>query len=79
MTTAVIRQKLYDYIRVADDRKVKAIYTMLEGEVEEAFDFWNDKAFVDELSKRSDDYKQGTIKGVAWEEVKIQLLTSTKK
>lgn len=79
MTTATIRQKLYNYIRVADDRKVKAIYIMLEDEVEEAFDFWNDKAFLDELNKRSDDYKQGTIKGVAWEEVKMELLTSTKK
>ncbi|MDI9366249.1 MAG: hypothetical protein QM541_14930 [Flavobacterium sp.] len=79
MTTAIIRQKLYDYIRVANDKKVKAIYTMLEAEVEENFDHWNDKAFVDELTKRSEDYQQGKIKGTAWEEVKMELLTSTKK
>jgi len=29
MTIAAIRHKLYDYIRVAEDKKVKAIYTML--------------------------------------------------
>jgi hypothetical protein len=33
MTIAVIREKLYDYIRVADDKKVKAIYMMLEDDI----------------------------------------------
>lgn len=79
MTTATIRQKLYDYIRVANDKKVKAIYTMLETEVEENYDHWNDKAFVDELTKRSEDYHQGKIKGITWEEVKSNLSTSSKK
>lgn len=79
MTTTTIRQKLYDYIRVANDKKVKAIYTMLEAEVEENYDHWNDKAFVDELNKRSEDYQQGKIKGIAWEEVKSKLSTSSKK
>ncbi len=33
MTTSAIREKLYDYIRVADDKKIKAIYMMLEDEI----------------------------------------------
>lgn len=57
MTAAAIRHKLYDYIRVAEDKKVKAIYTMLAGEIEEDFDYWNDKNFVAELEKRSADLK----------------------
>lgn len=36
MTASNIRHRLYDYIRVAEDKKVKAIYTMLEDEIEEA-------------------------------------------
>ena len=32
MNTSTIKQKLYEYIRVADDKKVKAIYTLIEGE-----------------------------------------------
>ena len=42
MTTANIRHKLYDYIRMAEDKKVKALYTMLEEEIGEADDHWND-------------------------------------
>jgi len=35
MSTAAIRERLYDYIRVADDKKVRAIYTMLEDTIVE--------------------------------------------
>ena len=30
MTTAAIRNKLYDYIRVAEEKKLHAIYNLLE-------------------------------------------------
>jgi hypothetical protein len=78
MTTNAIRQKLYDYIRVAEDKKVKAIYTMLEGEIEEIYEWWNDKAFMAVLDKRSAEYKSGKIKGVSWEEAKRQIIGSSK-
>jgi len=79
MTTAAIRHKLYDYIRVAEDKKVKAIYTMLAGEIEEDYDYWNDKNFVAELEKRSADLKSGTTEGVSWEEAKATILDSVKR
>jgi putative addiction module component (TIGR02574 family) len=79
MTTTAIREKLYDYIRVAEDRKVKAIYTMLEQEIEEVYDYWNDKDFIAELDKRSDDYKKGKTKGVPWEEAKARILNSSNR
>jgi hypothetical protein len=78
MTSTAIRQKLYDYIRVAEDKKIKAIYTMLENEIEESFDYWNDKDFVKEIEKRSEDYKTGKIKGMAWEDAKRQILNPKK-
>lgn len=49
MTTAAIRHKLYDYIYVAEDEKVKAIYTILTMEIKGDYDYWNDKNFVAEL------------------------------
>lgn len=79
MTISAIRHKLYDYIRVARDRKVKAIYTMLAEEIEEGYDYWNDKAFVAELDKRSSDFKSGKIKGVSWKEAKAQISGAAKQ
>jgi hypothetical protein len=35
MTTPTIRQKLISYLAGADDSKVKAIYTLLEREIQE--------------------------------------------
>jgi putative addiction module component (TIGR02574 family) len=78
MTTTLIRQKLYDYIRVADTKKVKAIYTMLEENIEETFNHWNDEKFVAELQSRSNDYKTGKVKGIAWENAKKQILSTNK-
>jgi hypothetical protein len=79
MTTAAIRNKLYDYIRVAEDKKIKAIYTMLEGDIEQAYDYWGGKDFVAELNKRSADFKSGKVKGISWEEAKAQITGSVKK
>lgn len=82
MTTTAIRQKLYDYIRGAEDRKIKAIYTMLEEEIEEPHDHWNNKTFVAELERRSAEVKTGKSKTVSWGEAKAQILaakTSKKK
>lgn len=71
MTTSIIRQKLYDYIRDAEDSKVKDIYTMLIDDAEgEDYDRWNDEEFVAEMVKRSEDLKSGKVKGVSWDEVK---------
>ncbi|MFI5124059.1 MAG: hypothetical protein ACHQDF_01965 [Chitinophagales bacterium] len=78
MTATNIRHKLYDYIRVAEDKKVKAIYTMLEEEIEEVYDYWNDKDFIAELEKRSSDFKSGKVKGVKWEDAKALILSSQK-
>lgn len=77
MTTAAIRQKLYEYIRVADEKKVKAIFTMVENDLGE-YDWTKDKAFLAELDRRSSEYKSGKVKGIPWEEAKQRILASGK-
>lgn len=71
MRTSEIRQKLFEYIRVADDKKVKAIYTMIESEIQEDEDIWTDE-FLNELNKRTAELESGKVKGHSWEEVKAR-------
>jgi hypothetical protein len=76
MTATNIRHKLYDYIRIAEDKKVRAIYTMLEEEIEEVYDYWNDKNFTAELERRSAGFKSGKVKGIKWADAKSRILSS---
>ena len=76
MDTSTIRQKLYEDIRVADDKKVKALYTIIESDLNELYEWWNDKDLMAELDQRSADLKSGKDMGQSWEGVKNQLLKS---
>ncbi len=78
MNTATIRKKLYEYIRVADDRKVKAIYTIIENDVIEPYEWWNDKELLAELDYRSEQIKNGIDKGQLWEDAKKEILSHRK-
>lgn len=70
MTTAAIRQKLSDYMmNIADDKKVKAIYAMVEEEINTAENDW-DEYFIKELKNRSKRIVGGTGKAYTWEETK---------
>ncbi len=69
MTTKAIREKLVKYLQVADDKKVKAIYTMVEDEINTSDNDW-DESFVAELYERSKSFADGTAKTFTWEETK---------
>jgi hypothetical protein len=58
MSTIAIRQKLHNYLEVADDKKVKAIYTMIEADIEKLAVEYTD-AFKKELDQRYAYYKSG--------------------
>jgi len=42
MDTLTIRRELHEYIETADDKEIEAIYTILKGEVDEPYEWWND-------------------------------------
>lgn len=73
MNTSAIRKKLYDYIKVAEDKKVKALYTIIESDINEMDSWHKDEQLLAELEKRSSDLKLGIDKGVSWEEIKKSL------
>ncbi len=80
MTTLAIRHKLYDYIRVADNKKLQAIYNLLEQEIEETNEWWKDKKFIAELDERYGSLESGKDKGVTKEQLteSINLLRKKK-
>jgi hypothetical protein len=66
---AAVREKLYDYIRVADDKKIKAIYMMLEDEMTAEVEWWKDIAFAEALGKSYTAWEKGEEKGYTPDEV----------
>jgi len=62
MSATEIRHWLYEYIRFADEKKVKAIYTIVEDEIKEKHEVWN-AAFTKEMQRRSKDMESGKVKG----------------
>ena len=56
MPTTNIRQKLHNFIDTIEDKKVKAIYTLFEDEIEQ--EEYTDE-FKAELDKRFEYYKNG--------------------
>jgi hypothetical protein len=58
MTTVAIRKKLVNYMHIADDKKIKAVYTLLENDIKE-----NGKISIEEYNKELDkgeeDFKKG--------------------
>lgn len=69
MTTTAIRNKLYDYIRNADDKKLHAIYNLLENEIDRVNEWWKDKQIVAELDTRYNALESGEDKGITPDEL----------
>lgn len=78
MGSVEIKRKLFDYIRDADNRKVKAIYTMVEKDIQEDSTIWTDE-FVQDLDKRVAEFESGSINAHTWEEVKANSKKYAKK
>ena len=45
----------------------------------ETFEWWKDEELVAELERRAEDMNSGKVKGIAWDDVKFELLNRAKK
>ena len=66
MRTTQIRQQLHDYIDNAEDKKLKAIYTLLEDNIMD--DYQLSKEQKEELDRRYSDHQNGIGRTFTWEE-----------
>lgn len=79
MDTLTVRQKLFEYIRFAEDEKVEAIYTLIKDEAEQRYEWWNDEEMLAELDKSEADFRSGKDPGITWDALKAELLSRRKK
>ena len=78
MNTTSIRQKLHNYLEVADDKKLKAIYTIVEDAIQESEVEYTDE-FKAELDRRYTAYLNGTEKTITAEESKERIMKIIQK
>ena len=58
MTTAAIRQQLHNYLEIADDKKINAIYIMVEDDLKESAVVYTEELKA-ELDRRVSYYLNG--------------------
>ena len=71
MTVAAMRTKLANYMIEADEKKVKAIYTLLEGDMDSSYELTEEQLSI--LSEREEAYLSGKDKGTDWETIKANI------
>lgn len=69
MTIAAIRKRLIAFLADADEKKVKAIYTLLESDMEEASFVLSD-THKEILDKEHEQYIEGKSNAYTWTEAK---------
>ena len=67
MTLSTVKGKLHEYIDSADEKKIQAIYTLVENEIEDRSSLY-DEATLDSFRKTSEDYASGKIQGFTVDE-----------
>ncbi|MFN8282352.1 MAG: hypothetical protein U0U67_04010 [Chitinophagales bacterium] len=72
MTLSVIKQSLHNYLEIADEKKLKAIYTIVEDEIKSASLAYSEE-LKNELDKRQHDYKTGKTKVITAKESKNRI------
>lgn len=73
MTTINIRERLHQFTDTIEDKKVAAIYTLLEDEIEP--DAQRKKLIMAERKR----YLKGEGKSYAWEDIKAMAIDKTKR
>lgn len=66
MRTTQIKKQLHDYIETANDKKLKAIYTLVEEEI--AYNGYLTEEQIKEAEQRMIDHDNGLGRTYTWEE-----------
>ena len=72
MTTLAIRQKLSDYLQVADDKKIRAIYTILEDDINEG-----SRISIEQYNKEIDEAMEEVKRGEVFTHEEVVKISKT--
>ena len=72
MNTSIIRSQLHNYLEIADDNKVQAMYAILEEEIKESFVDYTEELKIT-LDERFATYTGGEAKMISEEESKKKI------
>ena len=73
MQIASIRERLHQFIDVIEDKKVEAIYTLFEDEID------TETHRKKLIQAERENYLQGTEKGYRWDEIKEMAINKEKR
>ena len=78
MTTTLIRKKLINYLESADEKKVKAVYTIFKDEIEEnSFQLSEEQIKI--LDNEREKHLSGKNKSYTWDDAKKIIRGQKKK
>lgn len=67
MIQASVKEKLHEYIEHADEKKIQAIYTLVENEIDDRSSLYDDAA-INSFRATSADYFSGKATGYGMQE-----------
>jgi hypothetical protein len=70
MTTITKKQKLFDFIRDANEDELDSLYAIVRSKSNYSKSILEDDLLLAEINERAKDLKSGNVKGISWEEVK---------
>ncbi len=70
MTTITKKQKLFDFIRDANEDELDSLYAIVRSKNNYSKSILEDDLLLAEINERAKDLKSGNVKGISWEEVK---------
>ncbi len=77
MINVAIRQQLHQYIDVTDDKKIEALYTLLQNDIDPSYSISADE--MDMLHKRAEKYLKGDALTYTVEEVHNRIRQQKKR
>ncbi len=70
MKVAIIKEKIIHYVEDLDDKKAKALYTLLEDDIEDQSSFSFTKEQLEILNEEHELHMSGKTKSYTWAEAK---------